>query len=42
VAREYAALKTRLADAHRFDRERYTDAKAPFVERVLDEALRSR
>jgi len=42
VAREYAALKTRLADAHRFDRERYTDAKAPFVQRVLDEALRSR
>jgi GrpB-like predicted nucleotidyltransferase (UPF0157 family) len=41
VALEYAALKWRLAEEHRFDRETYTDAKAPFVQRVLKEALRS-
>jgi GrpB-like predicted nucleotidyltransferase (UPF0157 family) len=35
---EYAALKRRLADAHRFDREAYTDAKGPFVQRVLGAA----
>lgn len=29
VAREYAALKLRLAEAHRLDREAYTTAKAP-------------
>jgi len=39
AAMEYATLKWRLADAHRFDREAYTDAKAPFVERVLKAAL---
>ncbi len=39
AAMEYAALKWRLADAHRFDREAYTDAKAPFVERALKAAL---
>jgi len=39
AAMEYAALKWRLADAHRFDREAYTGAKAPFVERVLKAAL---
>ena len=38
VAREYAALKRRLAEAHRLDREAYTDAKAPFVEQVLRRA----
>jgi GrpB-like predicted nucleotidyltransferase (UPF0157 family) len=38
VAREYAVLKRRLAEAHRLDREAYTDAKAPFVERVLRQA----
>jgi GrpB-like predicted nucleotidyltransferase (UPF0157 family) len=42
VALEYAALKRRLADAHRLDREAYTNAKAPFVQRVLQNALRSR
>ena len=41
VAIEYAALKHRLAKTHRFDREAYTDAKAPFVQRVLGDALRS-
>jgi GrpB-like predicted nucleotidyltransferase (UPF0157 family) len=40
VAQEYAALKRRLAETHRFDREAYTTAKAPFVRRVLLEALR--
>ncbi|HEY7290876.1 MAG TPA: GrpB family protein [Vicinamibacterales bacterium] len=42
VAREYAELKRRLADAHRLDREAYTSAKAPFVQRVLRDALRPR
>src|SRR5262245_9861718 len=42
VAMEYAALKHRLAEAHRFDREGYTNAKAPFVQRLLQNALRSR
>lgn len=41
VAQEYGSLKRRLAAEHRFDREAYTDAKAPFVNGVLDEALRS-
>jgi len=41
VADEYAALKRRLAETHRFDREAYTDAKAPFVQRVLGDAVRS-
>ena len=40
TATEYAALKLRLADAHRFDREAYTTAKTPFVQRVLDKALK--
>jgi len=39
VAQEYAVLKRRLADAHPFDREAYTDAKSPFVRRVLERAL---
>jgi GrpB-like predicted nucleotidyltransferase (UPF0157 family) len=39
VAREYADVKWRLAEQHRFDREAYTDAKGPFVERILREAL---
>jgi GrpB-like predicted nucleotidyltransferase (UPF0157 family) len=32
---EYAELKIRLAAMHRFDREAYTQAKSPFVQRVL-------
>lgn len=36
VAAEYAALKQRLAERHRFDREAYTDGKAAFVARVLE------
>jgi GrpB-like predicted nucleotidyltransferase (UPF0157 family) len=35
LAAEYAALKHRLAEQFKFDREAYTDGKAPFVERVL-------
>src|SRR5262245_19390084 len=35
LASEYAALKHRLAEIFKFDREAYTDGKAPFVERVL-------
>jgi GrpB-like predicted nucleotidyltransferase (UPF0157 family) len=42
VALEYAELKRQLAEAHRFDREPYTTAKAPFVQRVIVEALRLR
>jgi GrpB-like predicted nucleotidyltransferase (UPF0157 family) len=35
VAAEYARLKRELAERYRFDREAYTDAKGPFVERVV-------
>lgn len=35
LATEYASLKKRLAQEFKFDREAYTDGKAPFVERVL-------
>jgi GrpB-like predicted nucleotidyltransferase (UPF0157 family) len=35
LAAEYAALKTALARRFRHDREAYTDAKGPFVARVL-------
>jgi GrpB-like predicted nucleotidyltransferase (UPF0157 family) len=34
-AKRYAALKYRLADAHRNDREGYTQAKSEFVEVIL-------
>jgi GrpB-like predicted nucleotidyltransferase (UPF0157 family) len=36
VAREYAALKRRLAEQHGENRLDYTDAKTDFVTRVLD------
>jgi GrpB-like predicted nucleotidyltransferase (UPF0157 family) len=39
VAQDYAALKHRLADRHPFDREAYTEAKGPFVARVLRDVL---
>ena len=39
LAVEYAALKQKLADEFRFDREAYTDAKAPFVRRVVKGVL---
>jgi len=35
VANEYADLKRRLAREHRLDREAYTEAKTPFIQRVL-------
>ena len=35
LAAEYRALKAALAQRHRTDREAYTDAKGPFVARVL-------
>ena len=35
LAEEYGALKLRLGELHRFDREAYTDAKGPFVRRAL-------
>jgi len=38
LAKEYAALKKRLAQTFKFDREAYTEAKAPFVERVIAQA----
>jgi GrpB-like predicted nucleotidyltransferase (UPF0157 family) len=38
AAAEYAALKTALAAAHRFDREAYTSAKGDFVRTILERA----
>ena len=35
IAREYVALKYRLAALHRNDRERYTEEKGPFIARAL-------
>jgi GrpB-like predicted nucleotidyltransferase (UPF0157 family) len=42
VAKEYAQLKHRLAQLHRFERDAYTDAKFPFVQRVLEMASSKR
>ena len=39
TAREYAELKQRLAKRYELDREAYTDAKEPFVRRVIERAL---
>src|SRR5262245_4458288 len=39
VATEYEVLKRQLADVHRLDREAYTEAKQPFIDRVTDLAL---
>ena len=41
VAREYAGLKRRLAQEHRFDRNAYTASKTPFVQRTIAAALRA-
>jgi GrpB-like predicted nucleotidyltransferase (UPF0157 family) len=41
LASDYAALKRRLALEFEHDREAYTDAKSPFVMRVLGAARRS-
>ena len=40
VAKEYGALKSRLADTFRLDREAYTQAKGPFISRIAALALR--
>jgi len=37
LAAEYAELKQALAIEHEFDREAYTEAKGPFVSRVLSQ-----
>ena len=39
AAAEYAALKLNLARQFEFDREAYTDAKTPFVQRIIALAL---
>ena len=39
VAAEYASVKRQLARQYRFDREAYTDAKAPFIRQSLERAL---
>jgi len=39
TAAEYAALKVRLATEFEFDRESYTEAKGPFIRRVIELAL---
>ena len=39
VAREYERLKRQLADAHRLDREAYTQAKHPFIDAITTVAL---
>jgi GrpB-like predicted nucleotidyltransferase (UPF0157 family) len=38
VANEYAALKRALADRHRNDRLAYTEARDPFITRILEQA----
>jgi GrpB-like predicted nucleotidyltransferase (UPF0157 family) len=40
VAAEYETLKRRLAMEHRLDREAYTQAKRPFIDRVTDAAVK--
>ena len=41
LGRQYERLKRRLAIEHHFDREAYTEAKRPFIERVTRLALLS-
>ena len=38
AARDYADLKLRLASEYRTDRERYTNEKGPFIQKVLKQA----
>jgi GrpB-like predicted nucleotidyltransferase (UPF0157 family) len=35
AVKEYAELKQRLAEQYEFDREAYTEAKGPFIQRIL-------
>jgi len=39
TAGEYAELKRQLATRYEFDREAYTEAKGPFIQRILKLAL---
>jgi GrpB-like predicted nucleotidyltransferase (UPF0157 family) len=39
AAAEYAKLKRDLARRYRYDRETYTDAKEPFVRKIVELAL---
>ena len=39
LAAEYAAIKARLAEEFRLDREAYTEGKTPFIDRVLARPL---
>jgi GrpB-like predicted nucleotidyltransferase (UPF0157 family) len=41
VASEYGALKWRLGEEHRLDREAYTRAKRPFIDRVTEIPLKT-
>ena len=34
ISNEYARLKTKLAEAYKFDREAYTDKKTEFISEV--------
>jgi GrpB-like predicted nucleotidyltransferase (UPF0157 family) len=38
AARRYNAFKREAASRHKFDRDAYTRAKTPFIERMLEEA----
>lgn len=40
VAADYESLKRQLAERYRFDREAYTDAKAPFIQLIVEAATR--
>lgn len=42
VARRYQALKLELARLHATDRVGYTRGKSEFIDRVMEEALRTR
>lgn len=39
TAEEYADLKQRLAKQYKYDREGYTEAKGPFIQRILKSAI---
>jgi GrpB-like predicted nucleotidyltransferase (UPF0157 family) len=41
TAHEYEDLKLRLAETYHLDREAYTDAKRPFIDRITELALQS-
>jgi len=41
IAAEYEALKRRLAQEFRYDREAYTQAKRPFIDRIIKLARES-